>query len=53
MNKRKWILVVLSAGMLLQLGTCLSEVGSYTMAAFEEYLPDLLDTWLETLTASA
>jgi hypothetical protein len=50
MKKRKWIVLAVSGGVLLGLESCLSDLGYYLLETFVDYLPDLLDAWLETAT---
>lgn len=50
---RKWMAVILSGGVLLSLESCAADVGYLLLDAFVDYLPDLLDAWLETVAESA
>jgi len=52
MKARKWIMVVLSGGVLLQLGSCATDLGYYLLDAVLAYLPDLLDAWLGAATTT-
>jgi hypothetical protein len=49
MRRRKWVLIALAGGLLFSLSSCMSDLG-YTLLS---YLPDLLDAWLGTSTATA
>lgn len=50
MKTRKWALMALASGLFFALGSCASDLGYYLLDTVNEYLPDLLEAWLETAT---
>ena len=53
MKKRKWIVLAMSGAVLLGLESCIADLGYQLLDTFVDYLPDLLDAWLETATEIA
>ncbi len=50
MRSRKWMMIVVSGGLLLQTGSCVTDLTTYAVDLFVQSLPELLDAWLGTGT---
>ena len=53
MKARKWIAIVVTGGLVLELTSCTSDLAYYAVDAFVEYLPDLLDALLASVSTTA
>jgi proteasome assembly chaperone (PAC2) family protein len=52
MKTGKCMAVVLASGLLLSLGSCMTDVGYYLMSSMSDYLPLLLEALLENGTVA-
>lgn len=50
MKNGKWIALIVSGGLLLQVGSCLTDFAYAALDAVVDYLPDLMSAWLAAAT---
>lgn len=50
MRKRKWLALLLCGGVMLSVSSCVSDLSLYAAETASAYLPDLIDSYFESLT---
>ena len=49
----KWLAVPAASGLVLSLGSCVSNIAYYASDLYSDYLPNLLETLLGTVSETA